>query len=114
MNIIARIRREPALIIAALGSVLTVLAANHLPYLSTGQAAAITTLLTAIAVAMTTHPAAPAMYIGVITAGFALVAEYGLHFPDDVVKAATAGALAVLALLGVRPQVSPLTGPTRA
>lgn len=99
--------REPALIIGAAGSLLTVLAALNVPGISTGTAAAITAFLAAALIAVTTRPVAPALYTGAIAAGVALLAEYGFHVPDGLVATLPAAVLAVFALFGVRAQVSP-------
>jgi hypothetical protein len=99
--------REPALIVGAIGSILTVFAALNLPGLSAGTAAAITAFLSAVLIAVTTRPIAPALYTGVIAAGVALLAEYGFHVSDGVVAALPAAVLAVFAIFGVRPQVTP-------
>ncbi|MGJ3228931.1 hypothetical protein ACQEUV_26780 [Micromonospora aurantiaca (nom. illeg.)] len=103
--------REPALIVGAIGSVLTVLAALKTPGIDAGAAAAITAFLSAVIIALTTRPWAPALFTGVIAAGAALVAEYGLAVPDGVTGAISASVLALFALLGVRPQVDPPIGP---
>jgi hypothetical protein len=99
--------REPALIVGALGSILTVFAALNVPGLSTGTVAAITAFLSAALIAATTRPVAPALYTGVIAAGVALLAQYGFNVPDGVTAALPAAVLAVFAIFGVRPQVTP-------
>jgi len=99
--------REPALIVGAIGSILTVFAALNLPGLSAGAAAAITAFLSAVLIAVTTRPVAPALYTGVIAASVALLAQYGFNVPDGVVAALPAAVLAVFAIFGVRPQVTP-------
>lgn len=99
--------REPALIVGALGSILTVFAALNVPGLSTGAVAAITTFLSAVLIAVSTRPVAPALYTGAVAAAVALLAEYGLTVPDGVVAALPAAVLAGFALFGVRPQVEP-------
>lgn len=101
--------REPALIVGAVGSILTVFAALNMPGLSTAAAAAITSFLSAVLIAWATRPVAPALYTGVISAAVALLAQYGLHVPEGVVAALPAAVLAVFALFGVRPQVTPTT-----
>ncbi|AGL13890.1 hypothetical protein [Actinoplanes sp. N902-109] len=53
--------REPSLIIGAIGSLLTVLAALGLPWLDAGAAAAITALVSAGIIAATTRPVAPVL-----------------------------------------------------
>lgn len=106
--------REPAAWVAAAGSVLTVLAAVGLPWLDAGQAAALTALVAAVVLVATTRPVAPGLVTGVVTAGAALLAEYGLDLPDATVGAVTAAVLAVFALI-TRQQVSPQdTAITRA
>jgi hypothetical protein len=103
--------REPALIIGAIGSLLTVLASLNVPGIDAGAAAAITAFLAAGIIAATTRPVAPALFTGVVAAGAALVAEYGMNVPDGVTGAISAAVLAGFALFGIRPQVTPSTGP---
>lgn len=98
--------REPALFLAAAGALLTVLAALNLPWLDAGAAAAITALVSAGVMAWATRPATPALFTGIVTAGAALLVEYGLDVSDKVVAAVTALVLAVFALIA-RGQVSP-------
>lgn len=103
--------REPALIISAIGSLVTVLAALNIPGISAGAAAAITAFLSALIIAFTTRPWAPALFTGVVAAGASLIAEYGLHVSDGVVAALGALILAGFALFGIRPQVTPAFDP---
>lgn len=98
--------REPAAVVAAVGSILTVLAAIGLPWLNAGQAAALTGLIAAVALVATTRPVAPGLVTGVVTVGAALLAEYQLHVSDAVVGALSAAVLAVFALVS-RQQVAP-------
>jgi hypothetical protein len=98
--------REPALVIGAIGAVLTFLAGLNLPGLDAGAASAITALITAGIMAATTRPVAPALFTGVLAAGVAVAAEYGLDVPDSTVAAASAVVVAVFALVA-RGQVSP-------
>lgn len=99
--------REPALIIGVIGSVITLLVAVNIPGLDAGAGAAATAFVTALIIAITTRPAAPALYTAVVSAGAALFAEYGLHATDAQVGAISGVILAGFALFGVRPQVSP-------
>lgn len=99
--------REPALVIGAIGSLLTVLAALNVPGVDAGAAAAITAFVSAVIIAATTRPWAPALFTGVVAAGAALVAEYGFQVPDGVTGAVSGFVLALFALAGIRPQVSP-------
>lgn len=103
--------REPALIISAIGAVVTLLVTLNLPDLDAGAGAAITTFLTAVVIAFTTRPVAPALFTAVISAGAALFAEYGLHVSDAAVAAISGLVLVGFSLAGVRPQVTPTADP---
>lgn len=103
--------REPALIIGAIGAMLTVLASLNVPGIDAGAAAAITAFAAACIIAFTTRPVAPALFTAVIAAGVALVAEYGMNVPDGVTGALSAAVLAGFALFGIRPQVTPTSDP---
>lgn len=103
--------REPALIISAIGTLTTLLVALNVPGLSAGAGAALTTLLTAGIIAATTRPIAPALFTGVVAAGAALFAEYGLHVADNVVAAISSVVLVGFTLFGIRPQVTPNADP---
>lgn len=98
--------REPAAWIAAIGSVLTVLAGMNLPGLSAGQASAITAAVSALLIAWATRPVAPALLTAAVSALVALTAEYGTTLPDGVVAGLPAVTLALFALI-TRSQVSP-------
>src|SRR4051812_45541609 len=100
--------REPALIISAVGALLTVLAALNLSWLDAGAAAAVTALASAGIIAATTRPLAPALFTGVVAAAAALVSAYGFDLGDDLVAAITAAVLVACSLFGIRPQVSPV------
>lgn len=101
--------REPALWLALIGAVLTWAAGLGLDWLNPGQATAAVTFITAVVIATTTRPYAPALFTGALAAGAALFAEYGLHWSDAAVTGLGAIILAGFALFGVRPQVSPGT-----
>jgi hypothetical protein len=103
--------REPALIISAIGALVTLLVALNIPGLSAGAGAAITSFLTAVIIAFTTRPVAPALFTAVVAAGAALFAQYGLHVSDGVVAAASSVVLVGFALFGIRPQVTPTADP---
>jgi hypothetical protein len=103
--------REPALIISAIGAVVTLLVALNIPGLSAGAGAAIVTFLTAVIVAATTRPVAPALFTAVVAPAAALFAQYGLHVSDAVVAGVSAVILAGFALFGIRPQATPLIDP---
>jgi hypothetical protein len=99
--------REPALIISAAGTVVTLLVALNIPGMSAGAGAAITTFVSAAIIALTTRPVAPALFTAVVAAGAALFAEYGLHLSAGVVAAVSSVVLVGFALFGIRPQVTP-------
>ena len=103
--------REPALIIGAIGSIVTVLAALNVPGIDAGAAAAITSLLAAVIIAFTTRPIAPALFTGAVAAGAALIAQYGYNVSDGTVAAISGAVLAGFALFGIRPQVTPTADP---
>lgn len=98
--------REPSAWVASVGAVLVVLASLGVPFLSAGQAAAISALIVALILLATTRPIAPGLVTGVTTAGAALLAAYGMTLPDSAVAAVTGATLAVFALL-TRQQVEP-------
>lgn len=99
--------REPALWLGVIGAALTTLVSLNFPGLSVGTVAAIMALLTALATALTTRPIAPAVFVGVLTAGVALFTEYGVNVSDGLVAGLTSVLLAAFALFGIRPQVRP-------
>lgn len=99
--------REPALVIGAIGSLFTVLAALNIPGLDAGASAAITAFASAVIIAVTTRPVAPALFTGVVAAGAVLIAEYGYNVSDQVVAALGGAIVAAFALFGIRPQVVP-------
>jgi hypothetical protein len=103
--------REPALIISAIGAVVTLLVSLNIPGFSAGAGAALITFATAVVIAVATRPIAPALFTGAVTAGAALVAEYGLHVSDNVVVAISGVILVGFAFFGIRPQVTPKTDP---
>lgn len=103
--------REPALWISVIGTIVTLLAALKAPGIDAGAAAAITTFASAVIIAFTTRPWAPALFTGIVAAGASLFAEYGLDVSDATVAAIGAVILSSFALFGVRPQVTPTTSP---
>lgn len=106
--------REPALIIGAIGTVVTLLVALGIPGLDAGAGAAVTTLITAVIIAATTRPVAPALYTGIVAAGAALLTEYGFNLSEDIVVGVSAVLLAGFSLFGIRPQVTPNADPRPA
>lgn len=102
--------REPALWLGLIGAVLAWAVSLGLDWLNAGQATAIVTFLTAVLIALTTRPVAPALFVAALSAGAALFAEYGLHWSDAAVTGLGAIILAGFALFGIRPQVTPTDG----
>ena len=105
--------REPASWIGLIGAIGTVLVASNVPGLNAGQWAAILALITAVIMAAVTRPIAPAVFTGIAAALFAVLAQYGLHFSDVLTGSITALILAITAVVGVRPQVTPVAGLAR-
>ena len=103
--------REPALIISAVGTVITLLVALKVPGVDAGAGVAITTFASALIIAATTRPWAPALFTGVVAAGAALFSAYGLHVSEEVVTAVGSVILVGFSLFGIRPQVTPKADP---
>lgn len=103
--------REPALWLGLIGALFTVGAALELPWLTAGQAAAIAGALSALLIALTTRPVAPALFTAALVAVVAMFAEYGLTVSDEAVGSLAGLILAGFAFFGVRPQVTPVTDP---
>lgn len=103
--------REPALWLGLIGALATWLVSLGLDWLNAGQATAIVTFLTAVAIALTTRPYAPALYVGAVAAGAALFAEYQLAVSDAFVTGLGGIILAGFALFGIRPQATPAADP---
>jgi hypothetical protein len=100
--------REPALWLGLIGAVVTWAVSLGLDWLNAGQATAIVAFVTAVIIALTTRPIAPALFVGAVSAGAALFGEYGLNWSDEAVTGLGAIILAGFALFGIRPQVSPI------
>lgn len=103
--------REPAVVISAIGTIVTLIVALKVPGVAAGAGAAITTFATAIIIAATTRPVAPALFTAVVAAGAALFTEYGMNVSDEVVTAVSSLVLVAFTLFGIRPQVTPATDP---
>lgn len=103
--------REPALWLALVGALVTWGVSLGLDWLNAGQATAITTAVTAVVIAFTTRPVAPALFVGAVAAGAALFAEYNLAVSDAFVTGLGGIILAGFALFGIRPQVTPAKDP---
>lgn len=101
--------REPALWIGLIGACLTWAGGVGISWLSAGQAAGIIGAATAVLIAVTTRPIAPALYGAAVVAIAAAVTQYGLHWSDKDVSSFVSIVLASFSLMGIRPQVTPKT-----
>jgi hypothetical protein len=102
--------REPTLVLQTVSALLAVFVAVGLPNLSAEQAGVIIAVLSAAigaANAFLVRPLAPAAFTGLITAGAALLAAYGLDVSQPVVGAISAAVVTVLGLV-TRQQVTPV------
>lgn len=102
-----KISREPALIVGFIAAVLAVVVSFEVEWMTAGQAAAIVAVVGGVITAATTRPMAPALFAGLVAAGAALLAEYGLNVSDAMVAAITGAVITGFALFGVRNQVTP-------
>jgi len=105
--------REPSLIIATIGSALSVLVGFHFDWLTGEQAALIVAALNAVlgvVNALAVRPIAPAAFTYLVAAAGALLAGYGLHLSQEMVGAIDGLVLSVLMLL-TRGQVTPTVSP---
>lgn len=100
--------REPALIISTIGSVVAFLVSVGL---DSATGAAVVAFLSAIIIAVTTRPVAPALFTAVLAPAAALAAQFGLHWNDAQVGAVAGIVLAGFALFGIRPQATPASDP---
>lgn len=103
-------RREPALLIGAISSALSLLVALHFRGLTSDQAALIVAAISAVGgviVAVATRPIAPGAFTALVAAGAALFAGFGYHADPTVVGAISAALTAVLALV-TRLHVTPV------
>lgn len=101
-----KISREPTLIVGFIAAVLAVVVSFEVEWMTAGQAAAIVAVIGGVITAATTRPMAPALFAGLVAAGAALLAEYGLHVSEGMVATITGAELAAFALF-VRTQVTP-------
>ncbi|RZU74921.1 hypothetical protein EV384_3416 [Micromonospora kangleipakensis] len=106
--------REPAVLISAVTSVLALLVAFGLDFLSAQQAGAVEAVLAAAAtcwIAAKVRPMAPTLFTGLITAGASLAAAYGFALSQAQVGSITAASVALMTALVIRPQSTPATNP---
>lgn len=102
--------REPAFWVGIIGAGLTLL--GTLGFGLDAQAATLWTALigalAGVVTAFATRPWTPGVLFGVVAAVVPLTAYYHLHISDGTVNALNAFILAVVPLIGIRPQVSPV------
>jgi hypothetical protein len=102
--------REPTLVLQALSAVLGIVVALGFPSLSAEQAGMIIAVLSAgigAVNAVLVRPVAPTAFVGLVGAGAALLAAYGLDVSQPVVGSISAATIAVMGLLA-RQQVTPV------
>lgn len=105
--------REPTLLLQGLQAVLTFVVTFGMPWLNDQHAGAIVAVGAAVLTAINAwavKPVAPAVFTGLITAGAALLAAYGLDLPQEQVGALSLAVTAVMAFL-LREQVTPEQDP---
>ncbi|MES2211367.1 MAG: hypothetical protein V4515_14485 [Chloroflexota bacterium] len=100
--------REPTLIIGFIAAVVAALVALNFEWLTPGAGAAIVALVGGAVTAATTRPWAPGLFAGLVAAGGALLAEYGLHLSGELLASLAFLVVAGFALFGVRGQVTPV------
>lgn len=103
-------KREPSLYISAIGTVLSLVAAFGLDFLTPEQAAIVVVVLNAALGAWNAfkvRPVQPAAFVYLVGSVATLVAAYGVDVSQSVVGSVNAAVLAVLALL-LRGNVSPV------
>jgi hypothetical protein len=107
--------REPTLVLQAISALLGIGVAMSLPNLSAEQAGLIIAALSAgigAVNAFMVRPVAPTAFVGLVGAGAALLAAYGLDVSQPVVGSISAATIAVMGLLA-RQQVAPVDGPAK-
>jgi hypothetical protein len=112
MNRVTIFGREPELWTAAIVALFASLAQFNLDWLSAGQAFAIGGLLVSIVNGLTTRPIGPGVFVGIATAGIAVLTEYGTSLSEGQVNAISAVVLTVFTLI-LRPQATPGTSAPR-
>lgn len=103
-------KREPSLYISAIGTILSLVAAFGLDFLTPDQAALVIVVLNAalgVWNALKVRPVPPAAFVYLVASVATLVAAYGVDVSQSVVGSINAAVLAVLALL-LRGNVSPV------
>lgn len=106
--------REPAVLIGAVASLLSLLVAFGMDFLDAKQAGAIEAFLAAAAavwIATKVRPLAPTLFTGVISTGATLAAAYGFELTQSQVGSITAASVAMMTALVIRPQSTPMADP---
>jgi hypothetical protein len=110
---IALFNRNPTVWLQSLAAVLAVLVSFKVEWLTAEQSAVVTAfagaLITAVNAALV-RPIAPAAFVGLVGAGAALLAAYGLHFEQAQVGSIQALVVALLTLQ-TRQAVTPIRDP---
>ena len=105
--------REPTVLLQSVSALLMVFVAFQFPGVSRDQATLIIAFLGAVlgaANAVLVRPVAPAAFVGLVGAGAALLAGYGLELSQEQVGSVSAAVVVALTLF-VRGQVTPVTDP---
>lgn len=103
--------RQPALWIAALNALLTILGTVGLHWFTqenAGAFVAVVNLASAAAIAYTTRPVRPSAFTALISGLVALLVSYGIHLPDQFLATINVAVFPFLALI-TSGDVSPVT-----
>ncbi|WP_341719920.1 hypothetical protein QQG74_09540 [Micromonospora sp. FIMYZ51] len=106
--------REPAVLINAAAALLATFIGFVPTALTGGQAGAILAFLTAAAAVWTAvkvRPIAPTIFVGLITTGATLAGAFGFDLSQQQVGSLAAASVALMTLLVIRPQSTPVADP---
>jgi hypothetical protein len=109
------LRREPALWLAAIQSVLTIIVGFSWSGLNATQAAlwiSLVNAVIAIAQAILTRPVAPTVFTNAFAVAATLLAAYGLHLSQEMVASINAAIISMVILVA-RAQISPAPDASR-
>lgn len=109
-RLLSLIKTEPALFSGAAQAVLGIIAAFGIGFTAdqTAGILAVTGALLGAVTAAVTRPVSPAAFSGLVTAAAVLVTAYGVHLPAGAVGSVNLLVSTGFALLGARPQVTPV------
>lgn len=105
--------REPALWIATISAVLSVVVTFGLPWLDDGDATNIVAIITAggaVITAIKTRPIAISAFTGLLSTAAVLAAGYGLDVPQQMLGAVQLAIVAIVTLIA-RGQITPAADP---